>query len=279
MPFSKTFFATLRSMRRSLLFWICAASMLLFIARAAFLSDWDSIPAVHDYLHSFLINAAIMPGGIEGNVWLIISVVACVDILGLRKRRIKDICDVTGASSAAFFCGKLCAYAVIGVLLWAVCSFAYFGLYIINAGLSGTGYGFAEVLWMLAQRVFFVSIPTVVLFLSLSLLITVRFKTPVAGIASAIVFKMSGLLVPELRYDTTSFGAYTFFGEYVFQPSEGIVGYWNFHGIHNVTEAASWESSHPNGFRDFVLSLVITFAFSAILLTLSYFRYRKLKDK
>lgn len=280
MIFIKTFLSTIKTQRRSYVFWICAASILLFILRSSLIEDWSNPPSPYDHLHSLLINNAVTPGSLNGNVWLIIAVVCSIDILRLRRDRTKDIVSVSAASDAAVFCAKICAYMLLGLCLWAVCSFAFLFLYLINTGwLSSIGNGIAQVIWMLIQRIIFIAIPTIALYMAISVFFALILNSPAVGIVATAAFRMSGILIPSLRIDLEEFGTYTFFGEYIYQPSEGIVGYWNFHNIHNVSEELWWESSHPNGYRDFALSEIITLAISAILLTLAFVRWHRLHDK
>jgi len=271
---------------RSAFFWIGIALMILAVSSIELTVDWEETLANPEHaqnLHQNIFGWAASPGDVYGFVWMFISMIASVDILRDLRHHSLDLQSITPLSDARRFLGMISSYMLLSLALWLICTIAFYIVYIIHAaGRVEQVYSYGAMLGMTLQRYVFVSIPTLSIYLGVSVFTAVFTKSSAAGIVSAIVLQFTWYIPGVVKridgFGYNIFDIETFFGKYIYQPSAGISNFWLFHDILNQKEELKGLQMYPFAERDFVLSEIITLTVTAVLLTLAYFRWHKLHD-
>jgi len=285
--FRSVFCNTFKSQLRSWLFWVCALINFFPEFYYEFSTDWEELlksPTHALNLHEQINEWAGGSAGSLGMMWLFISIIASVDILKCKRNRFIDIETAAPSGKHSIFAGKILSYFSLSLILWLILSFLRMGLYYVHAaGKVDQIYGFGETVWMMLQRCFVIATPLLALYLSTSVFTAVYLNNTVFGIIASVILNFTvhipGCIVTTNWRSFGFFDIYTFFGKYIYQPSVGITFYWNFHDIKNKQEEIGWMREYPNAFENFVISEIVTLLIAALLIILSYIKYKRIRDK
>ena len=278
----RVFRATVLSLLRGRLFWICAFCLLFYLGKYAFTTDWDAIrsSAYGDlYFHEKILDFASAPG--TNGLFLFVSILASSNILRDKKNGFRDVLFATRLSSGGFLCGKALAYLTLGVAVWSCCTAGYFAVYLSQTAgrLSVVVYdnGF-EVLWMIVQRVLALSVPALTLYLAVAVSAAVLSGKSVVGYVACLSFYVLWLF-PAFR--TTSVDTwlatgetFNFFGKFIYPIAYANVDFWLLRGSKRAADELAHLQMHPHTGGEYALMLACTFGISAVLFILSWLKLR-----
>ena len=283
---TRVYRVTLQSLLRGKLFWICFICSLIFLAEYAFTTDWEAVvTAEHgDWsLHKLMFNSAVMPG--RNALFLFISIITSVDLMRDKKHGFSDVVRASRLSPGKVLFAKLGAYLTLGFLVWCASTAGYWAIYYSQTlgRMSVVYYDDAfEVIWMVLQRVVVISIPALLVYLSIAACVTVYTGRSLFGILAGLVVSnlnmIPGILMKAEEAKTSFWDIYNYFGQYVYPVTGANTDFWYFRHIKRASEELGWYREHPHTDRDLIISLAWAFGISAVLLVAAWIRFRKHRD-
>ena len=281
---TRVFRATLNSLLRGKLFWICLICTLIFLGDYAMNQNWeDVINAAHgDWnLHKLIYNFAAMPG--PNALFMFISIIASVDIMRDKRNGFADVVRASRLTPGRYLFAKLCAYMTLGIAVWSLSTAGYWAIYVSQTAGKLSVYYYddvGEVIWMVLERVLAISIPALAVYLGIAVFAAVYTGRSLFGIIAGLVYS-NVRLIPHILMNTNKssfWDIYNYFGQYVYPVANANLDFWYFRHIKRASEELAWYQEHTRTGRDLAIMLAWAFGVSAVLLTASWLRFKKQKD-
>lgn len=278
--------ATIGSLLRGKLFWICLICSLVFIVDYVYSQNWEAVIAAEhgDWnLHKMIFNFAAMPG--RNAMFMFISIIASVDIMRDKRNGFIDVVRATQLTPGKYLFAKCGAYLTLGVAAWSVSTAGYWAIYVFQTAGKLTVYYYDnvwEVVWMSLQRLIAISIPALAVYLGISVFAAVFTGKSLFGILAGLAYS-NLTLIPHILMKSESaktgfWDIYNYFGQYVYPVAGANVDFWYFRHIKRASEELGWYQEHPHTDRDLAIMLAWAFGIFAVMFILSWLRFRRQKD-
>ncbi len=258
----KIFTATISTIFRSPATWICLCAVLIFFAD--FVSG--EIPKAttnnyHEHLASYASSVLSL------SVPIFMSVIVSVDILRDKKNRFLDITNVSGKSQNVYYFSKICAYIIIGFALSFLLIFSFFFIrYFQYDALGGIDYTLPECLGLLLIRWLAYSFPVLLIYISLSVFITLICFSSVAGIVVSTAYAI-------IHYFIFDFVGDSFINNYIYHIPNKIEYYFYF-----LNTKAPLEAIIDVKVLEVLLSYSLVMLLSGILFSVGFVVFKHQKD-
>lgn len=259
--FYKIYTATLKSTLRSpatllslipvVLMWIC--------------ESYNRVGQVSDYrtMLKLIYNRTAFP--IILVLPIFAAVVSSVGILQDKKNHFYDIEKTTAMKTYTYYIGKIVAFATICMLflfLYITCSTTY-SAFFGQAKQNLVSMGLAELLIRMFQTTLIMSIPSLLIYISIPIAMSLLTNSAICGIASSIVYCLMGMAFSELIGDGKNI-----FGNYIYPISEKIHQYMYYFNSEYASELGGKLS-------DVVLSYALTISMSILFFGVGYIALRR----
>lgn len=268
----RVFAFTIRANLRSIVFWVCATSVILFFADGLITHSQYSQSNIHKYLTNYSLNALslIIP--------VFIGVISSIDILKDRKNGFLDITKTTNIRLIQYFFGKIFAYMLFGFLLTFIVSFAnYLIVPLISSEMPDHDYSNWQLVYFLFVKTLLQSIPVVLVFTALGVCVSLLTKSTIAGIVATIFYTALQYLIAY----SGSMLSHEFFIWNIYKVPQIIttyVYYWDGFG-YNDKYFSDFSLNYVNGFSPTLPAFGITGAIAITLFSIAFLRLRRLNDK
>ena len=268
----RIFITTIRVNLRSIVFWVCTASVILFFADGLITHAQYTQSSIHKYLTNYPLNALSL------TIPIFIGVISSVDILRDRKNSFLDITKTTGTRLFQYFFGKILAYMLLAFLLTYIVSFANLIIVpLISKEMPIHDYSAWQLVYFLFVKTLLQSIPVVLVFTALGVCVSLLTKSTTAGIVATMIYAVLQYLI---SYSGVMLSL-EYFMWHIYKVPQIITMYvynWDKFG-YSDKYFSDFSLNYANGFSPTLSAFGITGAIAAALFLIAFVRLKHLNDK